>query len=142
MGPTLAKLVAYEVQTYQRGDWQIDSIVDDRQSAMDSAQQFQRSKHCAGVRVVEEVHDEDSQRTATKIIFRHTKADGGQPAPQRAKQAPAQRRPTAKPKPGDAKVPTYRAPAPKRDNSTTWAVAVLVVLGAAVAVGYYMTTNS
>lgn len=130
--------MAYEVQTYQRGEWQIDSIANDRESAMESARDFERSKHCAGVRVIEEFHDEDSQKTDTRIVYRYQKNDGAKPQPaQRPRPAVAAKSPGAKPKPKAAnfKPTAYAAPA-KRDHSTTFAVGTLLVLGLALAVGY------
>ncbi len=138
----MGKLVSYEVQVYQRGDWRIDSIANDRESAMESARVFEKSKHCPGVRVVEEVYDEDTQHTATKIVFRHNKSDGGPPAARRPGPRPAARRPTSPPKETDFRPRGHVAAPVKRDLGVNFAVATLLVLGTILAVGYFLAIRA
>lgn len=66
---------AFEIHTYQGGKWSIDSIFDDRELALHEAQRMDQSGRYVGVRVVEEVYDEATDRTSTKTIFRGTRTD-------------------------------------------------------------------
>ena len=109
---------------------------------MESARVFEKSKHCPGVRVVEEIHDEDSQQTMAKIIYRHNKSDGSQPAAPRPRSQPAARRPTAPPKDTEIRPRGHVAAPVKRDLGVNFAVATLLVLGTILAVGYFLAVRA
>jgi len=61
---------AFEIHTYQNGRWKIDAVFDDRSLALFEAKRMDEGNRFAGVRVVEESFDEDSQETQTRTIFR------------------------------------------------------------------------
>jgi hypothetical protein len=65
----MTTLVAYEVQTYEGGSWQIASMFDDRELALIEARRIEEGLRRRETRVVEEVHDEDSGRTKSKVIY-------------------------------------------------------------------------
>ncbi|MBL6958151.1 MAG: hypothetical protein ISR52_04155 [Rhodospirillales bacterium] len=64
---------SYEVYAFKSGNWNIDSVYDDRQQAMYEARVLLESRHLSGVQVIEENFDEDSGETFSKIIFQRTK---------------------------------------------------------------------
>lgn len=66
---------AFEIQTFQGGKWQIDSIFDDRDLAMIEAQRMDESGRYLGVRVTEEIFDEATDHTIARTIFRGSKVD-------------------------------------------------------------------
>lgn len=66
---------AFEIHTFSGGKWKIDSIFDDRDLALFEAQRMENSKRYAGVRVVEELFDEQSQQTLTRTIYKGTCLD-------------------------------------------------------------------
>lgn len=66
---------AFEIQVYNAGKWNIDSIFDDRELALHEAQRMDHSGRHVGVRVVEEVYDEEKDRTSSRTIFRGSRAD-------------------------------------------------------------------
>lgn len=71
----MAQLVGYELHTYLGGAWKIDSVFDDREIAIFEAQRVHDSGRFSAVRVVEERFDPATDKTATKTVFRATKAD-------------------------------------------------------------------
>lgn len=66
-------LRAFEIQTYQRGRWKIDSVFDDRELALFEAKRMDASGRFSGVRVVEEDLDQRHSRIRARTIFRGTK---------------------------------------------------------------------
>lgn len=68
-------LVAYEIQSYQAGNWKIEAIFDDRQLAIIDAERMDKAGRYSAVRVVEESHDDVSGKTSNKIIFSSSKLD-------------------------------------------------------------------
>ncbi len=62
-------LVAYEVQIYESGDWQIASMFNERELALMEARRIEEGLRRKETRVVEETHDEDSGRTRSKVIY-------------------------------------------------------------------------
>jgi hypothetical protein len=63
-------LVAFELQTLQRGRWEIDSVYDSRDAAISEALRLGASERYAAVRVVEEKYDEASASGSTKTVFK------------------------------------------------------------------------
>ena len=61
--------VDYEVQIYERGDWQIASMSNDKDQALREARRIEEGLKRRETRVVEERHDENSGRTRSKIIY-------------------------------------------------------------------------
>ena len=68
-------LVSYELQTFLRGAWKIDSIYDDREIALFEAQRLHASKRFAGIRVVEEKFDRTVSKPVTRTIFRASRTE-------------------------------------------------------------------
>jgi hypothetical protein len=72
---------AFEIHTYHNGTWKIDSTFDDRDLALSEARRVDDGNRHAGVRVIEENHDESSNRTTTRTIFRGDTVDRRDKAP-------------------------------------------------------------
>lgn len=68
-------LVAYEIQSYQAGNWKIEAIFDDRQLAIIDAERMDKVGRYSAVRVVEESHDDVTGKTSNKVIFSSNKLD-------------------------------------------------------------------
>lgn len=66
---------AFEIHIYQGGRWNIDSIFDDRSLAMHEAQRMDQSGRYLGVRVVEEVFNEDTEESSSRTIYRGSRID-------------------------------------------------------------------
>ena len=60
---------AFEIHTFHNGNWKIESVFDDRDIALFEASRMELSSRFAGVRVVEETFDEDSQECSTRTIY-------------------------------------------------------------------------
>ena len=65
----MATLIAYEVQTFEDGSWQIASMFDDKESALIEARRLEEGLRRRETRVVEETHDEESRRTKSKVVY-------------------------------------------------------------------------
>ncbi len=68
---------SFEVQIQRAGLWQGDSVYDDRDAAEQRALQYESSRqpgrHHGGVRVIEEVFVERTQKYMTRTVYRDTK---------------------------------------------------------------------
>lgn len=101
----MAILRVYELQTYRDGAWKIDSVYDDRDLAMMEADRVNRANRFSAVRLVEETFDENTERGASRTIFRASRAERAnteadiQKSVRELRAAPP-RAPEAKPKPG------------------------------------------
>ena len=78
-------LVAYEVQVYEGGDWQIASMFNERELALMAARRIEEGLRRKETRVVEETHDEDSGRTRSKVIYSTPKLRSQDSPPAQAK---------------------------------------------------------
>lgn len=75
-----ATVNAYELQVYQNGKWEFDSYFDDRDLVLSEAERIEGAGRYSGVRVLEEVYSEETNRTETRVIFsRLKKAPGSMP---------------------------------------------------------------
>lgn len=72
---------AFEIHTFHNGKWKIDSVFDDRDLALFEAGRMESSSRHAGVRVIEENYDEDTQECSTRTIYRGAKYGQSTPAP-------------------------------------------------------------
>jgi len=73
---------SYEVYVYRSGNWNIDSVYDDRQMAIYEAQKIleRRGKTAVGaVRVIEEALDPNTGESHSKVVFRALKKPGDEP---------------------------------------------------------------
>ncbi len=71
---------AFEIHTFHNGKWKIDSVFDDRDLALFEAGRMESSSRHAGVRVIEENYDEDTQECSTRTIYRGTQNGPTKPA--------------------------------------------------------------
>jgi hypothetical protein len=60
---------AYELQIYQNGQWQFDSYFDDRDTVVSEAERMNGSGRYAGVRILEEVYNENKNACEYHVIF-------------------------------------------------------------------------
>ena len=60
---------SYELQTYRDGQWKFDSYFDQHDLVLSEAARLDQSGRYRGVRVLEEIFDEDSQTSNYKTIF-------------------------------------------------------------------------
>lgn len=67
---------SYELQTYQNGAWQFDAYFDSRDLVVSEAERMDQSNRYVGVRVLEEVFDEDRQSSKYQTIFSRLKKAG------------------------------------------------------------------
>lgn len=74
----MAMLVAYEVQTYENGTWQIASVHEDKELALMEARRMEEGLRRRETRVVEEMHDEESGKTRSKIVYATPKIGAGE----------------------------------------------------------------
>ena len=61
--------MSFEVRSYRNGNWDISTVLEDKNSAIAEAQRlFQRKTHTS-VRGVEEIYDEVNDSYCSKVIF-------------------------------------------------------------------------
>lgn len=72
---------AFEIYVFREGRWKMDSIFDDRALALFDAERMESSKRFAGIRVIEEIFNEDTNETTSKTIYTSTKVDTAKPEP-------------------------------------------------------------
>lgn len=87
---------AYELQTYQSGQWKFDSYYDDRDLVMSEASRMDHSGKYMGVRVLEETFVEETQTAKYATIYSRLKkvdqgANSSRSAPQPGARKPAAR---------------------------------------------------
>ena len=127
-------MIAFEIHIHKNGAWKVDSIFDDRELALHEARRAEASNRYAGIRVVEEVWDEATGKTNTRVIFRTSRADKEARA-RRAAAGPKPRRPA--PRHGTGREPVRKSPKPPRatteEKPLAAALLVLLVLAAAFA---------
>ena len=66
---------AYEIQTYQSGVWQVDSVFDDEELAVFEARSIHDRGRYVGVRVVLETYNEDTDEVSVRTILKLAKTD-------------------------------------------------------------------
>lgn len=81
--------VSYEVYAHKGGNWNIDSVYDDKAEAMYEAKQLLESRHSTGVKVIEEIFDDETGDSRSKVIFQQVK---GSAAPKKATKKKAKAR--------------------------------------------------
>lgn len=132
----MASTKTFEVYAFKQGNWYIDSVYDDKQQALHEARILLESRHLTGVKVIQETYDEESEQSASMIIFNETKGVE-KPKPRRAK---------PKPKTEAAVRPSPRARKKRKDGDFSKYVVKLVVvlggmlLGFLLLVGFYIST--
>ena len=68
-------IVSYEIHTFVKGEWKIDSIFDSRDLALSEARRIDEGTRYSGVRVIEEIFDEGAQTVNSRTIFRGSKIE-------------------------------------------------------------------
>ena len=61
---------AYEIQTYRDGKWMIDMVFDDAEFAIHEATRIDATRRYSGVRVMEEIYDDATDKTIARVIYR------------------------------------------------------------------------
>lgn len=89
----MAGTISFEVYAYKSGNWNIDSVYDDKEQALHEARLLLESRHLTGVKVIQERHDEESGKVSSMIIFNEVKHVGKPktPSPARKKKPEAAR---------------------------------------------------
>ncbi len=116
--------VSYEVYAYKNGNWNIDSVYDDRDMAMHEARMLLESRYVSGAQVIEEKYDDETGDTFSKIIFKERKGA------EKRKAAPRQK-PQAKVAPAKAKPP----PKKKEEKEFVRYMVILVLSVGGIALG-------
>lgn len=70
-------MILFEIHTFRDGKWKIDSVFDDKDLAIYEAQRMEKGGRFSAVRVVQEIYDEETQRTTVRTVYRTTKVDSG-----------------------------------------------------------------
>ncbi len=65
----MATTVSYEVYSLREGHWNLDSVYDDRDLALDEARHLRKRRHEKGVKVVKENYDDDTNKAIPTTIF-------------------------------------------------------------------------
>jgi hypothetical protein len=60
---------AYEIQIYQNGRWEFDSYFNDRDLVLSEAERIGFSGRYSGVRVLEEIYNDETNKADCKVIF-------------------------------------------------------------------------
>ena len=68
---------AFEIQSFSGGQWTIETVANDRDSAIFEAQRLLQGKRIRSVRVVQEIYDAASDSYRMKVIFRREREAGG-----------------------------------------------------------------
>lgn len=66
---------AYEIQTYQGGVWQVDSVFDDEELAVFEARGLYERGRYVGVRVVLETYDQETDNVTVRTVLKLSKTD-------------------------------------------------------------------
>lgn len=136
----MAGTISFEVYAYKSGNWNIDSVYDDKEQALHEARLLLESRHLTGVKVIQERHDEESGKVSSMIIFNEVKHVGKPktPPPARKKKPEAGR--TAD------KVSAVKKKKGKSDPIHSFIKLVLILggicLGLIALVAFYVTTFS
>ena len=77
----MAISISYEVYAHKVGNWNIDSVYDDKAEALYEAKQLLESRHSTGVKVNEERFNDDTGDGSSKVIFQETKGTGNKAKP-------------------------------------------------------------
>lgn len=61
---------AFEIHIFREGKWKIDSVFDDRELAIFDAERMYAGGRYSGIRVIEEIFDENTGETRTRTVFK------------------------------------------------------------------------
>ena len=65
----MAKSVSYEVLSTRGDSWTIESVYDDRDVALYEARSLRENRHLKAVKVIQEIYDDETDRTISRTIF-------------------------------------------------------------------------
>jgi hypothetical protein len=68
-------MILFEIHIFRDQAWKVDSVFDDRELAVYEAQRIEKTGRYPGVRVIEELYDEATERTKTRTVYRSSKID-------------------------------------------------------------------
>lgn len=66
---------SYEIQIYRNGQWIIQAFFDDKELALLEARRMSETNRYAGVRVVEEIVDDDLEDVRQRVVYRWSEVD-------------------------------------------------------------------
>lgn len=125
--------VTYEVYALKAGNWNIDSVYDDRDMALYEARLLVESRHLTAVQVVQEDFDEATGQSRSKVIFKQQRGEAAKSSRKAPPQQKQTRTPAARPKPKPK-------PPPKGDPMLRYGVILVLSVGGlslAVIVGLF-----
>ncbi len=65
----MAKSVLFEVLSNRGDSWTIESVYDDRDVALYEARSLRENRHLKAVKVIQEIYDDETDRTISRTIF-------------------------------------------------------------------------
>jgi len=71
----MSKTTTFEIYSFKNGDWMIDSVHDDKQMALHQARMLLESPHHMAVRVLQEVYDDETDKSMSSVVFKQQKGD-------------------------------------------------------------------
>ena len=135
----MSGLVSYELQTYSRGVWKIDSIYDDREIAIFEAQRLHASNRFAGIRVVEEKFDSGAGKSVIKTVFRFSKTEAENARAMEQQKTTRQEVQTMRKAPGDGEFNSFgQRPEESPKQSGLGVVPLILILGAVILGGIFL----
>ncbi|MEE8394013.1 MAG: hypothetical protein V3R66_06680 [Rhodospirillales bacterium] len=108
---------SYEVQSFKDGGWKIETVLGDKEDALDQARTVLEGRFAKAVKVIEEIVDEDTGDIRAKIIFKEEKG---------VKKKPRHKK-IVKKEDKDAKAPAVRKK--KKKSSSKALIKLVVILG-------------
>lgn len=122
----MSSAVSYEVYSHKNGNWNIDSVYDDKAEAMYEAKQLLESRYSTGVKVIEESFDDETADTSSKIIFQQVK---GNRTPPRTEIKKPKARARVGAKPGKGKKGTGKRKKKKKRTFTQTLILLVLSIG-------------
>ena len=117
----MGRTVSYEVYAFKGGNWNIDSVYDEKEMALFEARALLDSRHLSGVQVIEERFDAETGETLSKIVFKARKGQDRKPTDRPPVRRSIERAAAAAPKP-------RKKPA-KDDNFTKYVTLLVLTVG-------------
>jgi hypothetical protein len=68
-------MTTFEIYSFKNGDWMIDSVHDDKQMALHQARMLLESPHHMAIRVLQEVYDDEADKSMSSVVFKQQKGD-------------------------------------------------------------------
>lgn len=93
-------ITSYETQVFDKNRWKINSISDDRETAVYDAQRLAGGSRYQAIRVVEELAEKGSESSRIRVVFRSGKAPVQTPPPPADRSSPASASPAGSPASG------------------------------------------